>query len=81
MRRPPDDIETEARVILTDAYYQTVVIVPTSDGIAVVGPFDDATAAWVWIDHYADYLPQNVACVTPLLPDEAIDAMVNQGLL
>ena len=81
MHRPPDDIETEARTILTDAYYPTVVVVPTHAGIAVVGPFLDATAAWVWIDHYAEFLPDNCTCVTPLPPAEAVDAMLNQDLI
>jgi hypothetical protein len=47
----------------------------------VVGPFLDATAAWVWIDHYAEFLPDNCTCVTPLPPAEAVDAMLNQDLI
>lgn len=81
MQRPPDDIEAEAAVIASDAYYPNVVVVPTAEGIAVVGPFADATAAWVWIDHYSDYLPVGCANITPLAPHEAIDALLNQDLI
>lgn len=81
VQRPPDDIEAEANLIASDAYYPNVVVVPTAEGIAVVGPFPDATAAWVWIDHYADILPAKCANITPLNPNEAIDALLNQDLI
>lgn len=79
--RPPDDIESEAANIASDAYYPNVVVIPTKDGMAVVGPFPDATAAWVWIDFYADYLPAGVANITPLHPARALDALLNEDLL
>jgi hypothetical protein len=83
MSRPPDDIESEARAILYEAFYPCVVVVPTLDGsFAVIGPFDDTTAAWVWIDHYEAYLPQDgVAAISPLPPAEAIAILTDQGLL
>lgn len=81
MARPPDDIESEASGILSDAFYPNVVVVPTREGIAVVGPFADATAAWVWIDFYKDYLPIGCGNVTPLAPEKAINALLEEDLI
>lgn len=81
MPRPPDDIESEAATIMFDAYYPNVVVVPTKDGMAVVGPFYDATEAWVWIDFYADYLPVGVRNIAPLAPNVAMESLLNQDLL
>lgn len=77
----PDDIESEATRIASDAFYPSVVVVPTREGVAVVGPFADVTASWVWIDHYCDYLPVGTSAITPLAPDEAVDALLNQDLI
>lgn len=81
MSQRPDDIESEASNIMFDAYYPNVVIVPTKEGMAVIGPFHDATEAWVWIDFYRDYLPEGVRTISPLPPNEAMDSLFNQDLL
>lgn len=66
---------------MSDAFYPNVVVIPTLEGIAVVGPFPDATAAWVWIDFYSDFLPLGCGNITPLAPDKAIDALLNEDLI
>jgi hypothetical protein len=78
----PDPIEAEARTIASYAFCPAVVVVPTAEGAAVVGPFADQTAAWVWIDHYEAFLPKTgVVAVTPLDPKTAIQDLVDEGLL
>ncbi len=81
MNQRPDDIESQASNIMFAAYYPNVVIVPTKEGMAVVGPFRDATEAWVWIDFHRHFLPEGVRTISPLPPKNAIDALINENLL
>lgn len=78
----PDPIDAEARTIASHAFFPAVVVVPTAEGAAVIGPFADQTAAWVWIDHYDAFLPKlGVVAVTPLDPMTAVQDLVDEGLL
>jgi len=81
MKRPPDDIETQMNQLLYDAYAPTIVVIPTREGFAVVGPFRDAPTSWGWIDSMTPFLPVGSAMVTPLAPDDAIDALLKEDLL
>lgn len=78
----PDDLEAAAKTLALHAFYPAVVVIPTREGAAVVGPFADQTAAWVWIDHYDAFLPsEGVVAVTPLDPVTAVQDLVDEGLL
>jgi hypothetical protein len=78
----PDEIDEAVTSLAAHAFYPAVVVIPTVEGAAVVGPFPDQTAAWVWIEHYDAFLPRvGVVAVTPLDPKTAVQDLVDEGLL